>query len=264
MFLHRDSAPTEQEQVEELHRILKPMAGKPAIIRTLDAGGDKELSYLNMPKEANPYLGVRAIRLCLRNKELFQEQLRAILRVSAEHDVRVMFPMIAALQELKEAKAELQKAHETLTAKNIKHRWPIPTGMMMEVPSAAIVSHYFAPEIDFASIGTNDLTQYTLAVDRGNPELQELLNKELNPAVLALINRVVLSCKSREIPVAVCGEAAASPASASVFLGLGVSELSMSGRSIPAMKHWVRSQSLSEMEMEARNLMQQRLPYMVK
>jgi phosphocarrier protein FPr len=262
MFLHRDSAPTEEEQFEELRAILKPMAGKPAIVRTLDAGGDKELSYLNMPKEANPYLGVRAIRLCLRNKELFQQQLRAILRVSAEYDVRVMFPMIAALQELKEAKAELEKAHETLTAKNSKHTWPIPTGMMMEVPSAAIMSHYFAPEVDFVSIGTNDLTQYTLAVDRGNPELQELLSKELNPAVLALINRVVLSCKSKEIPVAVCGEAAASPASASVFLGLGVSELSMSGRSIPAMKHWVRSQSLSEMEMEARNLMQSRVPYM--
>jgi phosphoenolpyruvate-protein phosphotransferase len=262
MFLDRSSAPTEEEQFEGLRAILRPMAGKPAIVRTLDAGGDKELPYLGMGKEANPYLGVRAIRLCLRNRELFQQQLRAILRVGAEFDVRVMFPMIAALQELREAKAELVRAHEVLAGGGVRHVWPIRTGMMVEVPSAAIMSHYFAPEVDFVSIGTNDLTQYTLAVDRGNPELQGLLSGELNPAVLALINRVVLSCKGREVPVAVCGEAAASPASASVFLGLGVSELSMSGKSIPAMKHWVRGQSLSVMETEAGSLMQSRLPYM--
>ncbi|MDR2462744.1 MAG: phosphoenolpyruvate--protein phosphotransferase [Verrucomicrobiales bacterium] len=261
MFLNRDTAPSEEEQVGALRAILQPMAGKPAIIRTLDAGGDKELPYLHMPREANPYLGVRAIRLCLRNRALFQQQLRAILRVGAEFDVRVMFPMIAALQELQAAKAELTRAHESLSAGGTPHKWPLPTGMMVEVPAAAIVSHYFVPEVDFVSIGTNDLTQYTLAADRGNPQLQELLSKELNPAVLAQINRVVLSCQGK-IPVSVCGEAASNPESAAVFLGLGVSELSMGGRSIPAMKHWVRGRSLSVMEAEARKLMQSRLPYM--
>ncbi|MDR1191434.1 MAG: phosphoenolpyruvate--protein phosphotransferase [Verrucomicrobiales bacterium] len=261
MFLHRDEAPDEEEQVAALRMILRPMAGKPAVIRTLDAGGDKELPYLHMPREANPYLGVRAIRLCLRNRALFQQQLRAILRAGADYDVRVMFPMIATLQELQEAKAELARAHESLAAAGTAHLWPVPTGMMMEVPAAAIIAHYFVPEVDFVSIGTNDLTQYTLAADRGNPELQGLLSKELNPAVLAQINRVVLSCQGK-IPVSVCGEAAAHPESAAVFLGLGVRELSMSGRSIPAMKHWVRGQSLSAMEQSARELLTVRLSHM--
>jgi phosphocarrier protein FPr len=263
MFLHRAAEPAEDEQVEELRALLRPLAGKPAVIRTLDAGGDKELPYLSLPREANPQLGVRAIRLCLRHRPLFQRQLRALLRVSAEYDVRIMFPMIAALAELQAAKAELARAHESLSAAGLAHTWPIPTGMMMEVPAAAIVAHYFVPEVDFVSIGTNDLTQYTLAADRGNPELQELLSGELNPAVLAQINRVVLSCKGR-IPVSVCGEAAASPELAAVFLGLGVSELSVNGRGIPALKRWVRRQSLSEMESAARDLMQSRVPYMTR
>jgi phosphoenolpyruvate-protein kinase (PTS system EI component) len=215
------------------------MGGKPVIVRTLDAGGDKELPYLHMPKEDNPFLGVRAIRLCLRKRDLFQLQLRAILRAGVEGDLRVMFPMIATLDELTQAKSELEKAHESLSAQGVEHRWPLSVGMMMEIPSAALLASQFAAQVDFFSIGTNDLTQYTLAVDRGNTALQAL-GDPLHPAVLFLIKQIVEAARGRKIPVAVCGEAAADPTAAAAFVEIGVTELSVNPRSVPAMKQWVR------------------------
>jgi len=256
MFLHRESAPNEEEQVIALREILDPMKNKPVIIRTLDAGGDKDLPYLNMPKEANPFLGVRAIRLTLRNPSLFQQQLRAILRISNEYDVRIMFPMISTLDELISAKAALMEAHESLLAEKKDHKWPIITGMMMEVPSAAIMINQFVKEIDFVSIGTNDLVQYTMAADRGNPELQKSLNKGFDPAVVTLISRIGRICKENNIPVAVCGESAANPELAGILIGLGVTELSMNASSIPGIKYWIRNQSITDLESKAKKLLQ--------
>lgn len=251
MFIERDRAPSEKEQVGYLKKMLQPLKGKSITVRTLDAGGDKELPYLNMAKEDNPFLGIRAIRLTLRNKELFQQQLRAILRVSEEFDMRIMFPMIGTLEELAQAKKELENAHESLVEEGIAHTWPIPTGMMMEVPSAAINAWDFAKEVDFFSIGTNDLIQYTMAVDRGNTELQQALAKGLPMAVRRLIQIIVKAAKEQNIPVAVCGEAAAKPELAGVLLGLDIRELSMSPKSIPSLKYWVRDQSISELMVSA-------------
>lgn len=239
LFMDRDSAPSEDEQTESLRAIVEAIHGKPVVVRTLDAGGDKDLPYLNLAKEENPFLGVRAIRLCLRRRELFQTQLRAILRAAKAGNLRIMFPMITTMAELLEAKSELIKAHQSLLAENIPHHWPVPVGMMMEVPSAALLAADFAPEVKFFSIGTNDLTQYTLAVDRGNTALQDL-SDPLNPAVLSLVGRIVQAAHAHHIPVAVCGEAGSDPQCAAKFLALGVDELSMNARAIPGMKQWVR------------------------
>lgn len=252
MFLDRTTAPTEDEQVDTLLSILEPMKGKPIIIRTLDAGGDKEIPYLNMTKEANPFLGVRAIRLCLRNKPLFQEQLRAILRVSSQHDVQIMFPMISTIHELREAKDQLDLVHQSLEKEGIKHQWPIKAGMMMEVPSAAIMAHEFAKEADFFSIGTNDLVQYTMAADRGNPELQSSLSEGLDPSVIHLIKHIADAAKANNIVVAVCGESASNPSIAPVLMGLGVTELSMNPRSISQIKYLVRNNTLVDFQAKAK------------
>lgn len=248
LFLHRDSAPTEEEQVKELAAILEPMHGRPVIIRTLDAGGDKELPYLNMPAEANPFLGVRAIRLTLRRPELFQLQLRAILRVAKEYDLRVMFPMISKIDELRQAKAALLQAHESLLKEQVPHKWPVVTGMMMEVPSAAIMADDFAKEVDFMSIGTNDLVQYTMAADRGNPALQQPSANGFDPAVVRLIDGIGKACLAQRIPVAVCGESASNPLLAATLLKCGVSELSMNPGSIAEIKYWLRRQSLKDLK----------------
>jgi multiphosphoryl transfer protein len=239
LFMDRAEAPNEEEQYISLRDIVRAMGGKPVIVRTLDAGGDKNIPYLDLPKEENPFLGVRAIRLCLRRPELFQTQLRAILRAALEGDLRVMFPMIAAESELVSAKTALAQAHASLAAQNVPHRWPVPVGMMMEVPSAALVADKFAAQVEFFSIGTNDLTQYTLAVDRGNTALQDL-SDTLNPAVVSLIETIAKAAHARQIPVAVCGEAAADQKVAAILLDLGVTELSMNPRSIPGAKHWIR------------------------
>lgn len=258
LFLHRDSAPSEQEQMDQLNAILEPMGKRPVIIRTLDAGGDKELPYLNMPAEANPFLGVRAIRLTLRRPELFNTQLRAILRVADKYDVRIMFPMISKADELHKAKESLAKAHESLAAEGTAHRWPVLTGMMMEVPSAAVMADDFAREVDFMSIGTNDLVQYTMAVDRGNPALQQSLTDGFDPAVTALISRIGKACSRHNVPLAVCGESASDKALAATLIGLGVTELSMNPGSIPEIKYWLRRQYHKELVQRAEELLSRR------
>ncbi|HEY8966295.1 MAG TPA: phosphoenolpyruvate--protein phosphotransferase, partial [Candidatus Methylacidiphilales bacterium] len=246
LFLDRAAEPSEEEQTASLRAILDVMGDRPVVVRTLDAGGDKELPYLSLPEEENPFLGVRALRLCLRRPELFRAHLRALLRAGEGRDLRILFPMVSGVAEFRRAKQALSEARESLRAEGIPHAWPVPVGTMIEIPSAALTAESLAAEADFFSIGTNDLTQYTLAADRGNPELASF-HDALHPAVLALVDRVVRAAARRGRPVAVCGEAAADPVAAAVFVGLGVRELSLGAASIPALKASLRARRLPDL-----------------
>ena len=239
LYLNRSTPPGEEEQLGTLREIAQVMNEAPVIVRTLDIGGDKSLAYLPRPAEANPYLGVRAIRLSLRQPDIFLPQLRAILRAGADHPVRLMYPMIATLEEVTQADELLSQAHLELERENLPHRWPIECGIMIETPSAALLSPQLAPYVDFFSIGTNDLTQYTLAAERGNPNLASYLDA-LHPAVLHLIKTVVEAAHSYGRWVAVCGEVAADPQAVSILVGLGVDELSMNSAEIPQVKSIIR------------------------
>ena len=247
LFLDRTSAPSEKEQYESLRAIAEKMRGKALIVRTLDAGGDKELPYLRMPGEDNPFLGVRAIRLSFSHEAIFETQLRAILRAGHERDVRIMFPMIASLTDLDRATECLEKVHGDLEKEGIMHLWPVKTGIMIEIPSAALLAEAMAEQADFFSIGTNDLTQYTMAADRGNPGLSSY-HDALHPSVLRLISMVVDAARKHDRLVAVCGEAASDERSAAVFVGLGVQELSMSSSKIPHLKACLRRQSFTSLQ----------------
>ncbi len=209
------------------------------VVRTLDAGGDKDLPFLGSGRDANPFLGWRAIRIGLDRPEFFKTQLRAIVRAAARFPMKVMFPMVAALGELRAAKALLAAAREEAA----RAGWPVPdrveTGIMVEVPAAALRAHQLAPEVDFLSIGTNDLTQYTLAAERGNPRVAALADP-FHPAVLDLVHRVVQAGHAHGRWVGVCGELGADPLAIPLLVGLGVDELSMAPASIPRAKHQVR------------------------
>jgi phosphocarrier protein FPr len=222
LFLDRADAPDEAEQVALVAATLAPFQGLPVVVRTLDSGGDKPLPYLPMPAEANPYLGIRGIRLGLARPEVLLTQLRALLRAGLGHDLHIMFPMVATLDELQRTRALLESAHNGLVAEERPHAWPVKVGTMIEVPAAALTAGVLARVCEFFSVGTNDLTQYTLAAERGHPGLQGLADAA-HPAVLRLIQTVVAAGR----PVAVCGEAAADPEVAALLLALGVSELSM-------------------------------------
>jgi phosphocarrier protein FPr len=240
LYLTRSTPPTEAEQVDSLRQIGEVMGVKPVIVRTLDVGGDKELPYIDIPPEANPFMGVRALRLSLRNPQLFLTQLRAVLRAGHDFNFRIMFPMVANLDELLQARRWLEEAHRSLEAEYLPHCWPIELGIMVEIPSAAILSETLAPHIDFFSIGTNDLTQYTLAAERGNPSLAGLQDA-FHPAVLRLIEQVTASAKKHGKWVGVCGELAGDPLAAPVLVGLGVKELSLNPSGIPRVKEALRS-----------------------
>jgi multiphosphoryl transfer protein len=255
LFLDRDSAPTEKEQLQALLAVAEKIKGKPLIVRTLDAGGDKELPYLRMATEENPFLGVRAIRLCFSHEELFTTHLRAILRAGVGHDVRIMFPMIAHLDDLQRAKQYLLKVHLDLEKENIPHLWPVPTGIMIEIPSAALQAEALAAQADFFSIGTNDLTQYVLAADRGNPELAAYQDA-LHPSVLRLIEMVVAGAQKYDRLVAVCGEAASDEKAAAIFAGLGVKELSMTGARISQLKVSLRKHEFTALQRLAKAALQ--------
>ncbi len=240
LFLTRSTPPSEAEQYETLCQVgaaLQHPAGQnwPMVVRTLDVGGDKELPYVQLAPEANPFLGVRALRLSLRKPELFFPQLRAILRAGELYPFRVMFPMVANLDEIEQARASLEIAHADLLAQGVPHGWPIEMGIMVEIPSAALLSPLFAAHVDFFSIGTNDLTQYTLAAERGNPLLAGFADG-LHPAVLQLIDQVVRASHQHGKWTGVCGELAGDPLATAVLVGLGVDELSMSPGSIPRVK----------------------------
>ena len=240
IYLSRSEAPGEEEQLAIYRDIAKALDGRPLTIRSLDAGGDKEIPYLDLPKDQNPFLGYRAIRICLEQKELFRTQLRAVLRAAVDYPVRLMFPMISSLSELREAKEELRLAREELKAEGYPLPTSLPVGMMIEIPSAALLAESFAAEADFFSIGTNDLTQYTLAVERGNQKVAHLYSAK-HPAVLELIRKTVEGAHGQGIPVAVCGEFASDLEGTEILLGLGVDELSVNPPAIPRLKQRIRN-----------------------
>ncbi|HKN48302.1 MAG TPA: phosphoenolpyruvate--protein phosphotransferase, partial [Candidatus Polarisedimenticolia bacterium] len=239
LFVGRDSLPNEDEQFAAYRHLAETLEGRPMIVRTLDVGADKPLPYLPQPSEDNPFLGVRGIRLALVEPGLLSTQLRAVLRVAAEFPVKVMFPMVTALEELRQAKELLEQARQELGRRGTAAPDRIDVGMMIEVPAAALLADRFAPEVAFFSIGTNDLSQYTMAADRGNERVAALADA-LDPAVLRLIGRVVEAAEAHGKWVGICGELAGEPLAAPVLVGLGVRELSMSAPSIPAVKQAVR------------------------
>jgi len=235
LFLDRDSAPTEDEQVNAYRTVLSAFGTKAITIRTLDIGGDKQVPYLHLPQESNPFLGVRATRLALLRPTLFKTQLRAILRASTAGKARIMFPMIAVAEEIERANALLQTARDELDSESIPYDPDIEVGIMVEIPSAALDAQNLAEHVDFFSIGTNDLTQYTFAADRTNRDLNYLY-QPLHPSVLALIRLTVEAAHSHGKWVGVCGELAGDPQAVSVLVELGVDELSMSPGKIPRAK----------------------------
>jgi multiphosphoryl transfer protein len=239
LFGARQDPPGEDEQVAVYRAAAAALGGRPLVIRTLDAGGDKPLPCLRMPDEANPFLGWRGIRICLARPEIFLPQLRAIVRVAAEFPVKVMFPMIATLGEWREAVALLAAARGEVLARGDRAAAPIETGIMVEIPAAALLARQFAAEVDFFSIGTNDLAQFTLAAERGNTRLAALADP-LQPAVLRLIRDVVDAGHARRRWVGVCGELAADPLAIPLLVGLGVDELSMNAVAIPRAKQIIR------------------------
>ena len=253
LFMDRDALPTEDEQFEAYRTAAQTMAGKPLIIRTLDVGGDKKLPTLELPHEDNPFLGFRAIRMTLSHPEIFRPQLRAILRAAAYGDVRVMFPMIGSMDQLREAKALLREQEQTLQAEGVP-TGTVKVGMMVEIPAAAVLAEEFAKEVDFFSIGTNDLTQYTLAVERGNAAVAHLYAPE-HPAVLRLIAMTAQAAAERHIPCGMCGEAAGDPKLAPAFVGMGVNELSMSPRRVPAVRKLLSELTMDECRQAAEKLL---------
>ena len=232
LFMDRTAMPTEQEQYEAYKAVSDIMQGKEVIIRTLDVGGDKEISYLKMESEQNPFLGWRAIRYCLEESDLFKVQLRALLRAGAEHkNIKIMLPWVTGVQEIRAAKQLLEECKQELAAQGIAYDDNIQVGIMIETPAAALIADLLAKEAAFFSIGTNDLTQYTLAVDRGNAKVENLYTT-LHPAVLRSIRSIIRAAKEAKIPVGMCGEAAADPALIPLLLEFGLDEMSVSASSI--------------------------------
>jgi phosphotransferase system enzyme I (PtsI) len=244
LYMDRDSFPTEEEQFAAYKEVAEKMDG-PVVIRTLDIGGDKELSYLDLPKEMNPFLGYRAIRICLDRIDIFKTQLRAILRASAYGQVKIMYPMISALEQLRAANEILEEVKAELKAENIDFDENLEVGMMIEIPAAAMIADILAKETDFFSIGTNDLIQYTTATDRMNENISHLY-QPFHPALLRLIKRVVEAAHAEGNWAGMCGEMAGDKRLTPYLLGIGLDEFSMSAVSIPEVKDGIRNMSLEE------------------
>lgn len=244
LFMDRNSMPDEEEQYRAYRDAAIAMEGRPVIIRTLDIGGDKEVDYLKLPREANPFLGFRATRLCLEREEMFKVQLRAILRASASGKIKLMYPMIATLDELRQANGILKAAMGELEQEGRSFDKNLEVGIMVEIPAAAVIADVLAKESDFFSIGTNDLTQYVLAVDRTNEKVSYLYNS-FEPSVIRLINMVIRSGHERGRPVAMCGEFAGNPSAAILLLGLGLDEFSMSPAMLLKVKKVINSVDMS-------------------
>ncbi len=235
LYMNNKSLPSEEKQFEVYKTVLQKMVNKKVIIRTLDIGGDKELSYLNLPKEMNPFLGVRALRFCLKNKDLFTTQLRALLRASVYGNLHIMFPMVATIEELLEAKDLLNKCHQDLLDEGKEVNPNYKVGIMVEIPSVAILAEQFTKHVDFFSIGSNDLIQYTFAADRMNQDVAYLY-QIYHPSLLKLIKQVIDAAHKDNKWVGMCGEMASDPLAATILLGMGLDEFSMNATSILEIK----------------------------
>ena len=245
LFMDRDRLPGEEEQFAAYRRAAVSLGDRPLTIRTLDLGGDKALPYLNMPKEENPFLGLRGIRYCLQHPEILLTQLRAILRASAFGNVRLMFPMISTPEELWAGRALLEKAKAELTAQGIGYAGHIPVGIMVETPSAAILADILARDSDFFSIGTNDLTGYMMACDRNNPQISGIFST-LQPCVLRSIRHIIQCAHDHSIPVGMCGEAAADPLMTPLLLAFGLTDFSVAATSVLPIRAAISRWSLEE------------------
>ena len=258
LVVGRAAMPTEEEQVEAYRNVLRAFPGQPVVIRTYDVGGDK-LPMGGFPHEPNPFLGWRAIRMCLDEPAIFSVQLRALLRVAAEGDVRIMLPLVVSVDEVRQARFLLEEAADDLARRGVPHRRDVPLGVMVETPAAAIAADTFAGEVAFLSLGTNDLVQYTLAVDRGNASLVTRFTP-LHPAVLRLIAQTVEAGAASGVEVSVCGEMASQPLMAFALLGLGIRTLSVAATGIPLVKRLVRGVSVAAASAAAQDALRAATP----
>lgn len=248
LFMDRTSMPTEEEQFEAYKKVAEGLSGKPVIIRTLDIGGDKEIPYMGLAKDENPFLGYRAIRLCLDRKEdIYRPQLRALLRASAFGGIKIMIPMITCIDEIREAKALIEDIKNELDRKDIPYNKNIQIGIMVETAAASLMADVFAKEVDFFSIGTNDLTQYTMSVDRGNDKISYLYST-FNPAVLRSIRNIIKCGREAGIMVGMCGEAASDPLMIPLLLAFGLNEFSMSASAILKSRKMITGYSSEELQ----------------
>ena len=259
LFMNSDHFPTEEEQYEAYKVVVQKMQGKPVTIRTMDIGGDKELPYLDLPKEMNPFIGYRAIRISLENKDMFKTQLKAILRASHYGQIKIMYPMISSVNEIRKANEILEECKNELDEIGQLFDRNIKVGIMVETPSTAIIAYKFAKEVDFFSIGTNDLTQYFLAVDRGNEMVSALYNS-FNPAVLEAIQKVIDAAHNAGISVSMCGEFAGDKKATKLLLGMGLDSFSMSASSTLQVKKIIRSSSYAEAQKYRDIILQQDTP----
>ena len=247
LFMDRDAFPTEEEQFQAYKAVAEGMGSQAVIVRTMDIGGDKDLPYMDLPKEENPFLGWRAIRICLDRKEILHAQLRAILRASAFGKLRIMFPMVISVEEVRELKGELELLKAQLREEGKAFDETIEVGVMVETPAAATIARHLAKEVDFFSIGTNDLTQYTLAVDRGNELISHLYNP-MSPSVLTLIKQVIDASHAEGKWTGMCGELAGDERATLLLLGMGLDEFSMSSISIPRIKKIIRNSNFEDVK----------------
>ena len=254
LYMGREQLPTEEEQFEAYKAVLEGMAGKPVVVRTLDIGGDKELPYLELPKEMNPFLGFRAIRLCLEEQGIFRTQLRALLRASSFGNLKIMFPMIATLDEFRSAKAILEEERQKLISEGQQVADKIELGIMVEIPSTAVLADQFAKEVDFFSIGTNDLIQYTMAADRMNQRVSYLY-QPYSPSILRLVKMVIDAAHAEGKWAGMCGEMAGDETAIPILLGLGLDEFSMSATSILKARSLIKNLNKTDMERLAKEVL---------
>jgi phosphotransferase system enzyme I (PtsI) len=253
--MNRSDLPTEEEHLKAYKEVAEKVAPRDVIIRTLDLGGDKFLSHLEIPREMNPFLGWRAIRFCLERLDIFKVQLRAILRASVQKNIKMMYPMISGIEELKKANDVLEDVKEELREKGIPFNNDLEVGAMIEIPSAALTADLLAKHVDFFSLGTNDLIQYSLAVDRVNEKIAHLY-QPAHPGVLRMIRGVIEAGHQGGIWVGMCGEMAGDPAMALILLGMGLDELSTSPAAVPEIKKTIRSVRFSDAKELANEVLQ--------